>query len=86
MEPTPTPTDAVVERDVAAARARFTLQPYKPEDGPRYDAVSEATRALAEAIVRNVPPGRERSTALTALSDARMHANAGIALAGTPGA
>lgn len=69
-----------------AALARFTFQSPKPEDTIKYEAISVATRALAEAIVLNVPAGRERATALTALSDARMHANAGVALAGTKGA
>jgi hypothetical protein len=72
--------------DVEAVIARFTYQPSKPEDAPRYEAVGAAMRAAAVAIVRNTPPGRERATALTALSTARMHANAGIALAGSKGA
>lgn len=75
-----------IERDVEAARARFSYQPPKPEDAERYQGVGAAMLLAAEAIVRNVPAGRERSTALTCLSEARMHANAGIALHGTKGA
>lgn len=75
-----------LERDLEAVRARFTFQPPKPEDRDAYEVITKRTRELAELIVRNVPAGRERSSALTCLSMARMHANAGIALAGTKGA
>ena len=75
-----------LERQLEAVRARFTYQPPKPEDRIRYETIGAAFRELAEIIVRDVPNGRERDTALTYLSDARMHANAGIALFGTKGA
>ncbi len=78
--------DEQLERDVEAAVHRFTWQPPKPEDQRRYDMLTTNFREMAEIIVRNVPPGRERETALTCLSEARMHANAGIALHGTKGA
>jgi hypothetical protein len=76
------PTD----EELAAVEARFTFQPPRAEDNPRYDAVGAAIRDCAHVIMRNVPPGRERATALTALSDCRMHSNAGIALRGSKGA
>ena len=75
-----------LERELEAVRARFTYQPPKPEDQLAYELLTAAFRAMAETIVRQVPAGRERATALTALMDARMHANAGIALHGTKGA
>lgn len=78
--------DEQLERDLEAVRERFSYQQPKPEDKPLYTNVGESFRMVAEAIVRNVPAGRERATALTCLSEARMHANAGIALAGTKGA
>lgn len=39
----------------------------------------EQARLLAHTINTSVPDGREKSTALTKLEEAIMHANAGIA-------
>jgi hypothetical protein len=39
---------------------------------------------LAQFLERNVPPGRELSTALTKLEEVMFHANAGIARHGCP--
>ena len=35
---------------------------------------------VAEMVIRSVPPGRERSLALTALQESLMWANAGVAI------
>lgn len=68
---------------LAEVRARFTYHPPRAEDIPKYEANNAAFLKLAEFIVATIPAGRERATALTHLSEARMHCNAGIALAGT---
>lgn len=78
---------AVVVNDPNAAalaevRARFTYHPPRPEDISKYEATNAAFLALAEFIVTTIPAGRERATALTHLSEARMHCNGGLALFG----
>jgi hypothetical protein len=46
---------------------------------PRYNALREAARVYAEAILRDCPDSRERSLALTNLEQSVMWANAAIA-------
>lgn len=57
----------------------FTYHPPTPEDIPAYERIREAGRVFAEAIVADVPPSRERSTAIAAVREAVMWANAGRA-------
>ena len=45
----------------------------------KFLTIREEAKKLALIIAREVPPGREQSTALTRLEEAVMHANAGIA-------
>ena len=40
--------------------------------------IRDYARRLAQEIAWHVPPGRERSTALTRLEEVTFHANAGI--------
>lgn len=48
---------------------------------PHYNAVREAAKELARAILRNSPDCADRSTALRSVRNAVMEANAAIALA-----
>lgn len=45
----------------------------------KHEEIRDRCRVLAELIVFAVPPGREASLAITALEEAMMWANAGIA-------
>ncbi len=45
----------------------------------KYQEVRERFRGMAEYLMRNVPPSRELSCALTQLEQANFSANAGIA-------
>jgi hypothetical protein len=48
----------------------------------KHTAIRDEARALAHQLVDRVPPGRELSLALTAIEEAVMWANAGIARGG----
>ncbi len=50
----------------------------------RYEEINEAAKALAQAINKNVPPGREKALAMTQLQQSKMWANAGIACETAP--
>jgi hypothetical protein len=57
----------------------FTYHGVKDDQPPRYEAIRGHARSLAHLIMVACPPSRERSTALTRLEEAVMHANAAIA-------
>lgn len=59
----------------------FTYHPPTDEMIPYFEAVRRDARSLAHLIDTVVPDGREKSLALTALEQAVMWANAGIARA-----
>jgi hypothetical protein len=58
---------------------RFALHPPTDRTGPKHNAVREQHRQLAHWILDNVPAGRQRSLALTALQESMMWANAAVA-------
>jgi hypothetical protein len=58
---------------------RFAFHPATPVTGPRHDALRHACGDLAVIITELVPDGRHQSLALTALQEAMMWGNAGIA-------
>lgn len=60
----------------------FTYQPPTDDMRPRFAAVSAALLAAARTIVENVPSSADRTIAIQHLVDARMRANAAIALDG----
>jgi hypothetical protein len=60
----------------------FTHHPPTPEQLPKYEAIREAGRRLANAIVTNAPPSADRSAAIRSVRDAVMTANAAIACSG----
>lgn len=60
----------------------FTYQPPTPEMGAKFEAVARACEAAARVIVEHVPSSADRTLAIQHLVDARMRANAAIALDG----
>lgn len=58
---------------------RFAFHPATPTTGPRHDALRHIFGDVALAVLEIVPPGRHQSLALTALQEAMMWGNAGIA-------
>lgn len=57
----------------------FTYHPPKPEQLEKYDRIRQFAREFASYIAQEVPNSREQSLAFTALEEAVMWANAGIA-------
>jgi hypothetical protein len=49
---------------------------------PKYAAINQAAKNFAEVILANCPPGADRSAAIRLIRDARMTANASVALNG----
>jgi len=60
----------------------FTYQQPTPEMQEHFSAVSKACEAAARVIVEHVPSCADRTLAIQHLVDARMRANAAIALDG----
>jgi len=58
---------------------RFTYHPPTPEQVPKYEAVREVARGMAEFIDETCPDSREKSLALTHLDQVVFWTNAGIA-------
>src|ERR1051326_213845 len=49
---------------------------------PKYAAINQAAKNFAEVILQNSPPSADRSDAIRKIREARMTANAAIALNG----
>lgn len=49
---------------------------------PKYAAINQAAKNFAEVILQNCPPSADRSDAIRKIREARMTANASIALNG----
>jgi hypothetical protein len=49
---------------------------------PKYAAINQAAKNFAEVILQTCPPSADRSAAIRLIRDARMTANASIALNG----
>jgi hypothetical protein len=60
----------------------FTYQPPADGDQVKFEAVAKVCEMAARVIVANVPPSADRTLAIQHLVDARMRANAAIALDG----
>lgn len=64
---------------------RFTYHPSNTPDAiTRHETVRGGARAFAELVTQHTPEGREQSLAITAIEEALMWANAGIARGGRP--
>lgn len=66
--------------DAAEVKRLFTYQPPKDDQPDRYKAINEKAEALALAIVKNCPPSADTTAAVRKVREARMTANAAIAL------
>lgn len=60
----------------------FKYHPPNDTTIPKYAAINQAAKNFAEVILANCPRGADRSAAIRLLRDARMTANAAIALNG----
>ncbi len=60
----------------------FKYHPPTPEQLPKYAAINQAAKNLAEVILQNCPSSADRSAAIRLIRDARMTANASVALNG----
>lgn len=49
---------------------------------PKYAAINQAAKNFAEVVLANCPPGTDRADAIRKIREARMTANAAIALNG----
>ena len=58
----------------------FTYHPPTPEQQNRYQMITKAAKEFAEVVLTACPGSREQSIALTHIQEARMMANAAIAL------
>ena len=65
--------------DTADLTKRFTYHPPKPGQPELYRDIRDHARSLATLIDLSQPDSREKSLAITALEEAVMWANAGIA-------
>jgi hypothetical protein len=63
---------------------RFKFHPADASINAQHMLIRGSCRALADMIVKNVPPGREQALAITKIEEAMMWANAGIARAPRP--
>jgi hypothetical protein len=59
----------------------FTYHSPTSEQLPKYSAIREAGKLLANAILHNVPPGPDQTAAIRQVREAVMTANQGIACA-----
>lgn len=60
----------------------FRYHPPTPQDLPKYGAINQAAKNFAEVCRQNCPPGSDLSDAIRKIREARMTANAAIALKG----
>lgn len=60
----------------------FSYHPPTVETLPRFQAINQAAKNFAEVVLQNCPAGADRSAAIRQIRDARMTANAAIALNG----
>ena len=60
----------------------FKYHPPTGETLPKFAAINQAAKNFAEIVLANCPPSGDRSAAIRLIRDARMTANASIALNG----
>ena len=71
---------ALTDNERGALENEYTYHAPTEDQRRRYLLIREAAKQLAETIMRNSPPSRERSVALTQLRLSNMSANAAIAI------
>lgn len=69
----------ISEADEKRLNNNFTYHAPKETQPERYEMIRTEAKNFASNLMRNCPPSRELSLALTALEDAVMWANASIA-------
>lgn len=74
-----TPKYKIDEKEIERLENNFTYHAPKDDQQERYVRLRDEAKKLAYSLCECVPPGRERSVALTQLEDAIMWSNAGIA-------
>lgn len=60
----------------------FSYHPPSDATIPKYAAINQAAKNFAEVVLQNCPPSADRSDAIRKIREARMTANAAIALNG----
>lgn len=60
----------------------FSYHPPTVETLPKFQAINQAAKNFAEVILQNCPASADRSAAIRLIRDARMTANAAVALNG----
>jgi hypothetical protein len=60
----------------------FRYHPPTIENLPKFAAINQAAKNFAEILLQNCPPCADRSAAIRLIRDARMTANAAVALNG----
>ncbi len=78
---------AAISFDVTYGEIDRRMDHHPPVDGVTikgHSVLRELTKALAKAYVDLLPPGREKSMAISALGDALMYGNQAIAINGGP--
>lgn len=60
----------------------FKYQPPNSTTIPKYAAINQAAKNFAEVVLANCPNGADRADAIRKIREARMTANASIALNG----
>lgn len=71
-------TDEEVDAVIDAVDDQYTYHPWNMEQVEKGNHVRAALKQAAVAIIKNVPAGPDRSTALRKLREARMDANSAI--------
>jgi len=77
--------DAAVARPLTESEVLAELFRYHPptiENLLKFAAINQAAKNFAEVIFQNCPPSADRSAAIRLIRDARMTANAAVALNG----
>ena len=69
----------MTDEERARLRKDFTYHAPLPNQIPRYEEIRDYARTFASTLLKDCPPSRERSLALTALEEAVMWVNASIA-------
>jgi hypothetical protein len=60
----------------------FSYHPPTPYGLPKFTAINQAAKNFAEVVLQNCPPSADRSDAIRKIREARMVANAAVALNG----
>lgn len=71
-----------ISSDTDVLNELFSYHPPTIESLPRFSAINQAAKNFAEVVLSNCPPSADRSDAIRKIREARMTANAAVALNG----